>query len=253
MKKVNVNFEKGYGSALRSIFNTLNPIKNRFKRTECIVHKYIINNSLNSLKDNGYTDAYEFYNEYRDELLNGAVWVDLDYKSINHFFHYKNHKGLYGFSNAYEECMKYYDIVQKNFATNNFSVATFYLGACLHLIQDVTVPQHVNNKLLKKHRYFEGWIISKVKKGYDFKTNKVERYSTIFDYFISNSTYANKVNMYYRHLLDEDKKFNKITKNIIPKAQSTTCGFMLDIYIQNAKSIKLENKNLFIKNNVKQA
>ena len=245
MKKL--GFEKRYGIALRGIFNTLNPIKNRLKRTECIVHKYIINNSLNSLKDNGYVGAYDFYFEYRDELLNGAVWVDLDYKSINHFFHYRDHKGIYGFSNAYEECMKYYDIVQKNFAMKNFSVAAFYLGACLHLVQDVTVPQHVNNKLLKKHRYFEGWIIRKVKKGYDFKTNKIERHMTISDYFISNSNYANKVNMYYKHL-DEEKRFQKISKNIISKAQSTTCGFLIDIYNQNEKLIKMENDNFIYEN-----
>ncbi|MCL2321144.1 MAG: zinc dependent phospholipase C family protein [Oscillospiraceae bacterium] len=231
-----VNFEKRYGIAMRSIFSTLNPIKNRFKRTECIVHKYIINNSLNTLKNYGYTEIYDFYNDYKDELLNGAVWVDLDYKSLNHFFHYKYHKGVYGFSNAYDECMKYYDIVQKNFAAKNYSVANFYLGACLHLIQDVTVPQHVNNKFLKKHRYFEGWIKNKVKKGYDFTSNKIERQLTVFDYFISNSSYANKVNMYYKHL-EEEKRYYKISKNIIAKAQSTTCGFLIDIYKQNDKSL----------------
>ncbi len=250
MKKV--SFEKRYGIAIRSIFNTLNPIKNRFKKTECIVHKYIINNSLETLKEYGHSNIYDFFYEYKDELLNGAVWVDLDYKSINHFFHYRNHKGLYGFSNAYEECMKYYDIMQKNFALKNFSVACFYLGACLHLIQDVTVPQHVNNKLLKKHRYFEGWIIDKVKKGYDFTSNKVERHVTVFDYFISNSSYANKVNMYYKHL-EEERKFQKISKNIISKAQATTCGFLIDIYNQNDKSIKID-ENYFLKIvNVKQA
>ncbi len=238
------SFEIRYGLAVKTIFTTLNPIKNRFKKTECIVHKYIINNSLNSLKENEYIDAYNFYNEYRDELLNGAVWVDLDYKSINHFFHYKNHNGLYGFSNAYDECVKYYDIVKKSFYSKNFSAVAFYLGACLHLVQDVTVPQHVNNKLLKKHRYFEGWIIDKIKRGYDYSSKEIERHSTILDYFISNANYANKVNMYYKHL-DEEKRFQKISKNILSKAQKTTCGFLLDFYNYNIKVQKNE-QNYFL-------
>ena len=62
-----------------------------------------------------------------------------------------------GFSNALEECKKYYNTTLNYTKAGDFNEALFYFGAACHLIQDATVPQHVNNKLLKSHRKFELW------------------------------------------------------------------------------------------------
>ncbi|WP_298838286.1 zinc dependent phospholipase C family protein, partial [Clostridium sp.] len=159
MKK---QFEATYGKTLRGLMVTINPIKKRIMKTHCIVHKFINIQAIEILKNKGYTEVNTFYKYYVKELNKGVTWADQDFKSSNHFYHHITGTGLYGFSNALTEFNKYYKYALKFVEAGDIRQAMFYFGAACHLIQDATVPQHVNNKLLKNHRNFELWIIGRL-------------------------------------------------------------------------------------------
>ena len=55
--------EKTYGTALKGLFHAVNPLKKKFLKTYCTVHKFIMLQSLDILKNNKYEDAYNFFKD----------------------------------------------------------------------------------------------------------------------------------------------------------------------------------------------
>lgn len=231
--------EKTYGTALKGLFHAVNPLKKKFLKTYCTVHKFIMLQSLDILKNNKYEDAYNFFKENLSKLNEGTTWADQDFKSSNHFFHFSKGKGLYGFSNALLECKKYHRKSLEYLEKGDLNKSMFFLGAACHLIQDVTVPQHVNNKLLKSHRRFELWIISKLLNDYSFMAeDEIVRYSNLDEYIVNNSFLANNTYIKYINIKNREEKYNKIAAIVLKEAQKTTAGFLLDYYedVKNKES-----------------
>lgn len=225
------NMEKTYGKALRSVMYAVNPFKKKIMKTNCTVHKFINMQAIEILKNEGYNEEYEFFRNYIRPLNEGVTWADQDFKSSNHFYHFSKGKGLYGFSDALTECKKYYNKALEYSKEENSVKSLFFLGAACHLIQDATVPQHVNNKLLKSHRGFEMWIISKFMTDYSFVQEKgVLRYKNIDDYINNNALVANNTYLKFLSIEDREERYEKISTIIIKEAQSTTAGFLLDFY-----------------------
>lgn len=227
-----LTLEKSYGKTLRGIMFAVNPIKKLIIKTHCSVHKYIIYNSINILKNENYKKEYIFYKRYEYYLNKGATWADQDFKSSNHFYHYKKGIGIYGFSNALDESYKYYNKAINYIKLGDIKTATFYIGAVCHLVQDVTVPQHVNNKLLNNHRNFELWIIKEVLNDpIKFRTNRgIIYFDNLKDYIKSNAKFANDTNYKYRFIKDKNLRYEKISKDILERAQQSTAGILIHIY-----------------------
>jgi phospholipase C len=238
--KMKKRLEKTYGRALKGIFVAVNPIKNKILKTHCTVHKFIMIRAIQILKNDGYEDEYMFFSKHIKELNGGVTWADQDFKSSNHFYNISKGKGLYGFSDALTECKKYYNRSLEYIKEDDIKRAMFYFGASCHLVQDVTVPQHVNNKLLKSHRNFELWIISKLMSDYSFEAKEgTILYDSIEEYIknnaiMANSTYAKNLNIESR-----DERYAKIATIILKESQRTTAGFMVKYYneIKNIKNL----------------
>lgn len=238
--------EKYYGNVVRSVMSKVNPIKKLIIKTYCTVHKYINIRAMEILKQNGYEDEYRFYLKYIMQLNKGAFYADQDFKSTNHFFHYELEKGLYGFSNALVECKKYYNLAINYARKGDIKKSVFYFGASCHLLQDTTVPQHVNNKLLKSHRAFENWILHRVTHGYSFYlTSEIKRRKSIDEYIKKNAVMSNRTYNKYQGIYDIDKKYTRISNEIIAEAESTTAGFMIDFYrkIFSDKKVRILEQN----------
>jgi phospholipase C len=224
-------FETTYGKTLKGLMVTVNPIKKRIMKTHCIVHKFINIQSIEILKNEGYNEVNGFYKGHIKELNNGVAWADQDFKSSNHFYHHVKGTGLYGFSNALTEFEKYYKIALKFVEAGDIKQGLFYFGAACHLVQDATVPQHVNNKLLKSHRNFELWIISKLMSDYSFPIlNEIIEHEDIKDYIKNNALFANETYITYANIQDKEDRYKKISTLIVQRAQKTTAGLMLNFY-----------------------
>ncbi|KYH35015.1 zinc dependent phospholipase C [Clostridium tepidiprofundi DSM 19306] len=228
--------EKTYGITLKGALKIINPIKKRLIKTYCLVHKFLNRQALRILHKENYLDEYKFYSKYIIFLNEGAVWADQDFKSINHFFHYNKRSGLFGFSNALSECCDYYNKAVDYYNQNNIEKSMFYIGAACHLVQDSTVPQHVNNKLLSEHRQFELWIIDEVinKNSFGELSNIVE-YDDIKDYIIINSRKAYNIYRKNSHITDKYNRYNSVASEIIKLAQGSTAGFLIKFYNENVK------------------
>lgn len=224
-------FEKTYGTALRGMMTAVNPIKKKIIKTHCTIHKFINMQAIEILRNEGYIKEQEFFKKHIIPLNEGVSWADQDFKSSNHFYHFSRGKGLYGFSDALTECKRYYGKSIAYMKVGDVDKAMFYLGASCHLIQDMTVPQHVNNKLLDSHRKFELWIIKRFMSDYSFLIDKgILRYKTLDDYIKTNALVANNVYLKYLNIADREERYGKMASAIIKEAQNSTAGFLIDYY-----------------------
>mgnify|MGYP000857306186 CR=1 FL=1 len=151
-------------------------------------------------------------------------------------------RGLYGSSNAKNECESYYNRALNEFILGDIKEAMFYLGAACHLVQDVTIPQHANVKLLKNHRSFENWIIKMHMRFHKFRAYNGGIYLNSIDQYIElNSSQAIKTYEKYSHIKNEHLQFYKITSVILVMAQKTTAGVMVKFYydVQRLKAIMM--------------
>ena len=243
-----LTLERTYSFVYKNILKAVNPLKKRIIKTECIVHKAINNQSLYIVKNDGYDDVYSLLSNYIDDINDGAVWADQDLKSSNHFYSPKTKRGLYGNSNAKNECESYYNRALNEFVLGNIKQSMFYLGAACHLVQDVTIPQHANVELLHNHRSFENWIIKMHRRFHRFKVFKGGIYlNSIGQYIELNSREAIKTHNKYSQIENEHVRFYKITSVILVMAQKTTAGVMVKFYydMQRLKAImmvKLQKK-----------
>ena len=245
-----LSLERTYSLVYKNILKAVNPIKKRVIKTECIVHKAINNQSLYILKNDGYINVYNLISEYIDDVNDGVVWADQDLKSSNHFYSPITKRGLYGNSNAKNECESYYNRALNEFILGNTKEAMFYLGAVCHLVQDVTIPQHANVRLLNNHRNFETWIIKMHRRFYRFKVFKGGVYlNSIGQYIELNSREAIKTHEKYSDIENDHVRFYKISSVILVMAQKTTAGVMVKFYydMQRLKAIMMvklqKNKN----------
>lgn len=140
---------------------------------------------------------------------------------------------MYGRSNALELALDYYGRAVKLWNKQDMKKSFFYLGAVLHLIQDVTIPQHVNVRLLEDHRQFENFV----KRTYD-NVDVFQAYqgayllSSIENYIRFNARIALKIYKRFRLIKNADSRYYRITKCTLPLAEKTTAGAMVLFYRQ---------------------
>jgi phospholipase C len=237
--------EKSYSFVFKNVLKAVNPIKKRIMKTECKVHKFINNQSIIILRNDGHMEAYKLMSSYINDINAGVVWADQDLKSSNHFYNPYKNKGLYGNSNAKKECMFYYTRALNEYFLGDIRNAMFYLGAACHLIQDLTVPQHANVRLLNNHRSYEKWVIRAHKQHDEFKVSKEGIYLDSLNHYIDlNSKKAISTYKKYAHKKNRHERFYKITSIVLILAQRTTAGVMFKFYkdIQKLKPIMVEKQ-----------
>jgi len=234
--------ETTYDRFLKTLFGIANPIKKTIIKTQCKVHKSINISALEILKNDRYMPEYHFFKEYIGDINEGAKWADSDFKSTHHFYNPYKKKGLYGRKNALELCTEYYETALKLWEKEKYNKSLFFLGAALHIIQDMVIPQHANIRLLDNHRQYESYV----KRTYDYIDDfQVENGAYILnkiDYYVKfNARVALKVYKRFKNIKDDEHRFYRITRCALPLAKRTTAGAMIlfyyDIFNNNKTSL----------------
>jgi len=223
--------ENTYSNILKTVFGLANPIKKSIMNTHCNVHKYINLKSLIILKNDKYLEEYNLFNSYIDDINDGAVWADQDFKSSNHFYNPFEKKGLFGRKSAMDLTIEYYDKSYKQWKKGEFNKSMFYLGAAFHLIQDMTVPQHANIRLLDNHRQYELYIIRTYKYIKEFNVDKgTYLLDSMEEYVRFNTRVALKVYKRFNNIEDDEYRFYRTARCTITLAERTTAGAMVMFY-----------------------
>lgn len=223
--------EKIFGTLATNAMKLANPFKKFAFKTSCLMHRYINIKAVHILENEGYYEAADFYRDYIRPLNEGATWIDQDFKSINHFYHHEQEKGLYGFSDSLTEATRYRNKMMYYAQKDNQTRALFYTGVVCHLSQDMTVPQHINNRLLESHRDYEVWIMEHSWDTLDFTVNKgIIRYPRFEMYISENAKRTNAIYEEAKKIPNQEEAFLFMAKPLIALAQRSTAGLLLDFY-----------------------
>ncbi|NLY44563.1 MAG: phospholipase [Tissierella sp.] len=224
-------FEATYNRVLNTVFSVTNPFKKLMIQTQCEVHKAININALRILENEEYFSEYHFFNNHIWDINRGAVWADQDYRSSSHFYNPFKKKGLYGRKDAMELGRDYYYNALSLWNIGNLGESMFYLGAALHIIQDMTVPQHANIRLLDNHRQYETYIKRSYKYIKEFKIKEgTYILDSIEDYIRFNTRVAIRIDKHFRNIPDEEERYYRIARCGLPLAQRTTAGAFVTFY-----------------------
>jgi len=224
-------FETTYRHILNTALGIANPVKKRIIRTECEVHRIINIQALRILKNDGHAEQHIFFSSYISDIGKGTVWADQDFKSSNHFYNPYRKKGLYGRKNAMDLGVDYYHRAIKLWNEGKFNQALFYLGAALHIVQDMTIPQHANIRLLDSHRQYETFVKRTYQNVADFQVERgAYLLDTIEEYIRFNARIALKVHKRFIRIADDEQRYYLVTKCALPLAKKTTAGAMVMFY-----------------------
>lgn len=223
--------EKIYGKVFYYFLYSINPIKKQIINTPCSIHKFINLQSLEILKNDNYLDAFNFFSDNLVSLNDGVVWADQDFKSSGHFYNPYKERGLYGNRDALSLAREYYNSTIECWKKTNLQDSIFYLGATVHIIQDMTIPQHANIKLLDSHRQYENFVRRNYQSYKDFIAEDGGYYFDNIDEFVKyNSRNAISIYNKLKEIENENERFYKLTKYILPLAQRTSAGCLMRFY-----------------------
>ncbi|KNY25752.1 zinc dependent phospholipase C family protein [Pseudobacteroides cellulosolvens] len=228
--------EKIYGKVFYYFLYSINPIKKQIIDTPCSIHKFINLQSLEILKNDNYLDAFNFFTDNLVSLNDGVVWADQDFKSSGHFYNPYKERGLYGNRDALSLAKEYYNNTIECWKKNNLQDSVFYLGATVHIIQDMTIPQHANIRLLDSHRQYENFVRRNYQSYKDFVAEDGGYYFDNIDEFVKYNS-RNAINIYnkLKEIENENERFYKLTRYILPLAQRTSAGCLMRFYKDTMK------------------
>lgn len=223
--------ESTYNFILRNTFRFINPIKKSIMQTTCEVHKFINIFALKVLINDRYTDQYNFFNKYILDMNEGVVWADQDFKSSSHFYNPSKKRGLYGNKSAMDLAVEYYTKSLELWEDDEFNSSLFYFGAAIHLIQDMTIPQHANIRLLDNHKQYETYIKRTYRYVEDFHVNTGARVlKSIEHYIIFNTRVSIRIHNRFRKIKNNEERYYRMSKCCLPLAIRTTAGAMVMFY-----------------------
>jgi len=119
-------------------------------------HVHCLEKAYITLKRDGKEDVARLFEAHHSTLSNGLYWADRGWKNVNHFYSQPDKHVLISWPGATAECQYYFNKAL-TFSSKNVEKSMFFLGAALHLVQDMCVPHHSLGIVFDGHKEFETW------------------------------------------------------------------------------------------------
>lgn len=119
-------------------------------------HVHCLNQAYTVLKQDSKEGVAALFQAHHAALTKGLYWADRGWKNVNHFYSHPDKQGIIGWPGATAECQYYFNRAF-TFFPKNVEKGMFFLGAALHLVQDMCVPHHSLGIVFDGHREFETW------------------------------------------------------------------------------------------------
>lgn len=121
-------------------------------------HEFCNRQAIKMIADSGNAGYASLLGTYLSELNAGVYWADKGWKNVCHYYEPVSGRGLWQFNNALEMFGYYYDRSLKALGGGELPKAVFFLGAAVHLLQDLCVPHHARAKVFNGHKEYESWV-----------------------------------------------------------------------------------------------
>ncbi len=144
------------GRMAKIVLSSLAPLQ-YFLDSPGITHVNCLDKALELLGNDQKTDVLNYFQPFRTEISRGLLWADQGWKNASHYFRQVGKKGVFHWPGAVGEFQFYYYKFLAGLG-KDFRKSMFYLGAALHLVQDMCVPHHAVGAMFNGHQEFEQWV-----------------------------------------------------------------------------------------------
>jgi len=185
----------------------------------CLEQAYIV------LKHDGKEDVARLFNAHHSTLTKGLYWADRGWKNVNHFYSHPDKQGIIGWPGVTAECQYYFNKAFAFFPSNVYK-GMFFLGAALHLVQDMCVPHHSLGILFDGHKEFETWAAKSWSK-FPARRGMYLPFSHPSQWIDYNANVS--APLYPLVSLDEgcsEESYRRASEVLIPLTISTSAGFL---------------------------
>lgn len=187
-------------------------------------HSYLNTQGINLLERDGYVGMSTFLKKNIVWIEKGSKWADSPQRYIEHYLLPIRGKGLWCWPNAGIACERYFNEAVKFWRQGNTGLAMFYLGAALHLVQDLCVPYHAHGKVFDGHRRFEFWASNNKELFAICRGGRYEKSCSAFKWVYNNACEAHPLYWSLKESYFEVYPF--AVQKMLFLAQQTTAGFL---------------------------
>lgn len=189
-------------------------------------HSFINRQALAILAADGHQDEAGWLLRQIDALCEGGDWADIGWKNVGHMYDPTTGQGFKGWPSAPQMLRQYWDLARRHQAEGNDPQTAFYLGAAVHLVQDLCVPHHAAATVWQGHREFETWA---ARYRHRFAVHAGGLYNladTPEGWVMANADYTRA---HWSHCLIANlgrPLLLAAVGDLLPRAQRTTAGFI---------------------------
>jgi len=177
------------------------------------------------LHNDGFAGYAKIVEEFQHQLEQGVNWADEGLKNTSHFYRAASGRGLPGCWDASVECERHWQKAGSNWRAGKYERAFFYLGAAVHLVQDLCVPHHAWGLLFDGHQEYEDWAEANCLSYRVWNEGLYEPGKSIFEWIKANAELADRYMPLVRHDAPETD-YHRATAVLLPRAQRATAGFI---------------------------
>lgn len=214
-------------NACKAILKVVSPIQRVLDLNPAETHVFLNTQGVKILYNDGYKKISNYMNNYIVEINKGVVWADQGWKNFAHYLDPYQNKGIWPWPDAKLECNYYFNKAIKFWRKGNIGKSMFFLGAAVHLVQDMCVPHHARGVALNGHSSYERWVQHHFPL-YSVNSNGIYNIAPSVDDWI---TYNARIA--WSHYPDGlgctalEDYYHQTTTILLAQAQRTTAGFLL--------------------------
>ncbi len=190
-----------------------------------VTHVHCLEQAYIALKQDGKEDVTTLFKAYHETLTKGLYWADWGWKNVNHFYSHPDKQRIIVWPGATGECQYYFNRAF-NLFPHNIDKGMFFLGAALHLVQDMCVPHHSLGILFDGHKEFETWATENWDR-FPAERGSYLPYSHPAQWIDHNASASGS--LYSLVSLDEgcsEESYKKAAEVLIPLTIATSAGFL---------------------------
>lgn len=216
------------GKMTRLLLASASPLQ-YFLDSPGVTHVHCLDQAYLVLKHDQKDDVAKFFRDHHSMLTKGLFWADRGWKNVNHFYSHPDKQGIIRWPDATAECQFYFNKAF-NFFSTNVAKGMFFLGAALHLVQDMCVPHHALGVVFDGHKDYEMWATKNWSK-FPAAKGMYMRFSHPAQWIEYNAAISGPL----YHLVSLEKKcsetsYKKASEVLIPLTIATTAGFLDFVY-----------------------
>ncbi|MHB8075623.1 zinc dependent phospholipase C family protein [Desulfosporosinus fructosivorans] len=202
-------------------------------------HVHCLEQAYVTLTHDGKEEVARLFKDHHSMLTKGLYWADRGWKNVNHFYSHPDKQGSMIWPGATGECQCYFNRAFTLFP-NDVAKGMFFLGAALHLVQDMCEPHHSLGSVFDGHKEFEAWATQNWAK-FPAKSGMYLPFSHPAQWIDYNARFS--VRLYPLVSLERgcsEESYIKASEILIPLTISTSAGFLDFVHQQLNKNIERE-------------